>query len=303
MIRKNISLKLFLTIAITALFYFHTLAQNWDIPANKSDKNSYIPFTDETSKSGEAIYTKNCQSCHGDPAKGNSLKSLKPIPPDLAEKQTQDRTDGDLFYILTTGRLVMPSFKNILQEEDRWKVISFIRSFNKKYVQVLSKTDPTRSKLVKITMEFDTISYKVKVTAVAEEKTGVVPLKDDEINLFATRYFGKLQIDKTVRTNSEGVAIFSFPKDLPGDKSGIVGLVANISDDIYGEVEFQQKLKVGIPTDKPSLTEKRAIWNVLTKAPIWIIVTFTSIVLAVAAILLYILFTLVKLKKLGNAKE
>ncbi len=278
----------------------HSFAQNWDIPDDKKTKNANFKFTNQTISEGEAIYTKNCMSCHGNLGKDNSLKTLNPIPPDLASVKTQERTDGELFFIITTGRMLMPSFKVILSEEERWKLTSYIRSLNKKYVQIVSETNTSKSNLIKIKMDFDSLTNKLKVDVKANETSGVVSLKDAEVMLFVLRYFGKLQIDKTVRTNNEGIATFNFPKDLPGDKTGNVDLVVKVSDEIYGEVETQSKFKAGIPTDKPSLTEKRAIWNVLKKAPIWIIITYTSIVLIVGAVLLYIIYSLMKLRKLGN---
>ncbi|NVO03578.1 MAG: c-type cytochrome [Bacteroidetes bacterium] len=295
-------MKFSISFLLIALFFLNTNAQKqrWDVPADKKAKNSYIKFDNASSKDGEAIYTKNCLSCHGNPGKGNSMKTLKPIPPDLYSSLTQELTDGELFYIISVGRLVMPAFKDILSEEDRWKLISYVRSGNKKYVQVLSKTDPNKSKLVKIKLDFDSLTNKIKVIANAAEKTGIIPLKDAEVSLFAKRYFGKLQIEKTIRTNSEGIVIFNFPKDLPGDKAGLVDLSVKINDEVYGEIEFQNKLKVGIPTDKPSLTEKRAIWNVLKKAPIWLIITYTSLVFLVGFVLLFIVKNLMKLRKLGN---
>ena len=142
----------------------------------------------------------------------------------------------------------------------------------------------------------------IRVFAKADEQTGTVILKDDEVELFANRYFGRLRIDKSLRTNNEGIAFFKFPTDLPGDKAGIIHLIAKISDENYGEVEYKNQLKIGIPTDKPGLTEKRAIWNVLVKAPIWLIITYTSCVLFFGLFLLYILYSLWKLKKAGVTK-
>ena len=299
MYKKNIGFKLS-TIIVVSFLSLQVFAQSWDIPADKKAKNSYIPFTAATAKTGEAVYTKNCMSCHGNPTKGNSLKSLKPIPPDLSGAVTQKRTDGDLFYILNVGRLIMPSFKDILTDDQRWELIAYIRSFNKQYVQVLSKFDPRKSKLVKFTLAYDPVTRLVRVDVKATEKTGIVSLKNDEVVLFAKRYFGRLQIDKTLHTNSDGIASFKFPKDLPGDKLGNVELIAKVSDDNYGEVEYQKKLKVGIPTDKPSLTQKRAIWNVVEKAPVWLIITYTSCIIFVGLFLLYIVFNLWKLKKSGT---
>ena len=300
MLSKNIPFRVVLTVIFVALFYLQPFAQGWDVPADKKAKNSYVKFDKSTAKEGEVVYSKNCQSCHGNPGKGNSLKSLKPIPPDLSLTKTQQLTDGELFYILNTGRMIMPTFKNVLSENDRWKVISYIRSFNNNYVQVLSKTDPNKSNLVKINLSYDSIKSIVRVQVTASEKTGVVTLKDAEILLFANRYFGKLQIDKTFRTDKDGIALFHFTKNLPGDKSGNIDLIVKVNDENYGEIESQSKLKIGVPTDKPSLTEKRAIWNVLSKAPIWIIITYTSGVLIFGVFLLFILYGLFKIKKSGN---
>lgn len=301
MLRKNINLKVAITLVVTVLFCVNAFgANNWNVPADKKAKNSYIKFDAASASQGEAIYTKNCLSCHGNPGKGNSLKSLNPIPPDLSSSKTQELTDGEFFYILSTGRMIMPAFKNVLSEDERWRVISFIRSSNKSYVQVLSKFDPNKSKLVKINMSFDEATHKIKALVVANEKTGAIPVKDAEIALFASRYFGRLQIDKSTRTDKDGVANFIFPKDLPGNKAGIVELVAKVNDENYGEIESASKMKIGIPTDKPALNENRAIWNVLAKAPIWIIVLYSSGVIVFGLILLYLLNNLRKLKKIGD---
>ncbi|NVN95413.1 MAG: c-type cytochrome [Bacteroidetes bacterium] len=300
MFKENIKLRLTATFLICFLFFLQLNAQRWDVPADKKSKNSYIKFDGNTAKEGEAIFTKNCKSCHGDLGKSNGIKTMNPAPPDLSQALTQELTDGELFYILNTGRNAMPSFKNTLSEEERWKAISFIRSFNNKYVQVLSKTDPTKSKLVKINCVFDSLSNKLKLNIIANEKTGVIPLKDAEVSLFVTRYFGKLQIEKTIRTNADGIAIFNFPKDLPGDKTGNVDVAIKVSDELYGEIESVNKFNIGIPTDKLGLTQNRAIWNILKKAPWWIIITYTSIVLTVGAFLLYIIFSLLKIRKLGE---
>jgi len=301
MLRKNINIKVVLTLIVTGLVCINSIAQNnWNVPADKKIKNSYIKFDAASASQGEAIYTKNCASCHGNPGKNNSLKSLNPLPPDLAVTKSQQLTDGELFYILATGRSLMPAFKNVLSEDERWKVISYIRSFNKGYVQTISKFDPNKSKLVKIDIKYDAANHKMQVLAVANEKSGVVALKDAEIALFANRYFGRLQIDKSARTDKEGIANFIFPKDMPGDKKGIVELVVKINDENYGEIEYQKKMNVGIPTDKPALNEQRAIWNVLVKAPIWIIVLYTFGVLCFGAIMLYIFSILRKLFKSGK---
>ncbi len=297
--QKKFSLKITL-LFVVSVFCLNAFSENWNVPADKKAQNSYVKFDAAATQEGEVIYTKNCVSCHGNPSKGNSLKSLNPIPPDLGSTQTQALTDGELFYILNTGRMIMPSFKNILSETERWKVIAYIRSFNKNYTQVLSKVDPNKSKLVKVKMMYDVLTGKVSVDVKANEPTGIVSLKDAEILLFVKRYFGRLQVDKTFRTNNEGKASFVFPNDLPGDKNGNLELIVKVNDNNYGEIESNAILKKGIPTEKPALNEKRAIWNVMAKAPFWILITYFFGVSFVLAVFLYIGHNLYKLWKLGN---
>ena len=298
---KRLSLKVLITIVTSSLFTINLIAENnWNVPADKKARNSYIKFDAGATSQGEAIYTKNCASCHGNPGKNNSLKSLTPIPPDLSSSKTQSLTDGELFYILSTGRMVMPSFQNVLSEEERWKTIAYIRSFNKNYVQTLSKFDPNKSKLVKVDLQFDNVTHTVKLTVVANEKSGKKALKDAEIGLFVTRHFGRLQIDKSARTDENGQANFKFPTDLPGDKTGTVELVVKVNDENYGEIESIRKMKIGVPTDKPSLTEKRAIWGVLLKAPFWIIGLYSFGIICFGLIALYIFNNLRKIFKSGK---
>src|ERR1035437_3751858 len=290
MFKKNIGIKIS-TVILVSLFSLQAFAQAWNIPAEMKAKVSYIPFTPSTSEAGEDIFTKNCVSCHGNPGKGNSIKALSPIPPDLAGKVTQQRTDGDLFYIITTGRAIMPSFKDVFPEQERWKLISYIRSFNKQYVQVLSTFNPQKAKLVKFDITYNAVNHMVRVAVKATEKTGMVVLKNDSVDIYAKRYFCRLQFDTGMITDKDGIAYFKFPTDLPGDKAGNVELIARVTDDNYGEVTYQTKLKIGVPTNKPGLTEQRAIWNVVSKSPIWLVAVFTSVILFLGLFLMYIVFS------------
>ena len=302
MYKKNIGLKI-TTILITSLFCQQSFADSWNIPTAQSAKNSYIQFTAATAKEGEVIYTQNCQSCHGDPGKGNGLKSLNPVPPDLSGTITQKRTDGDLFYIITVGKMVMPAFETVLSEDQRWKVISFIRSFNKHFVQVLSKKmNLSKSKLIKINTIVDSKVHIVKVEVSATEPSGIVLLKNTQVSLYVKTYFGRLQIEKSIKTNNEGTAQFNFPK-MPGDKYGNLNLIVKVNDANYGEKENQRKFKIGVPTDRPSLTEKRAMWNTEGKVPIWLLLTYISGVMIVLLVLVYISYNLYKLKKIGDIKN
>ena len=47
--------------------------------------------------------------------------------PDLTAETTVEKSDGDIYGILTNGVLVMPTFKNLLSAEDRWLLVDYVR--------------------------------------------------------------------------------------------------------------------------------------------------------------------------------
>ncbi len=292
-------------IHIIVLLTFVVNAQTWDVPADKKNKTSSFTFTNETQKKGEEIFLKTCVACHGNPGQGNFNKTLNPVPPDIVTDRVQKQTDGELFYKITTGRGLMPSFKNIISDNDRWNIVSYFRSFNKTYKQppLSVAVDSVKMLAVHIFPEFDPKTNKVSITLKAFEKNDTLVLKNTEVILFAQRYFGILQIDSTRRSGTDGSVIFNFPADLPGDKEGMINCLVKINDEIYGEVEREFSMKSGIPTDKPSLTEKRAMWNVLSKAPVWLLITYTLVVVGIWSFLILIILRIFKINKIGKQKK
>lgn len=280
------------------------LAQQWLVPDDQKGKVAPFLFTPEMKKQGENLYNKNCASCHGIPGKDNWVKQLTPPPGDLAQAKAQSNSDGEMFYKLTVGKAPMPEFRNILSEEERWWVIAYLRSFNSAYVQ----PDPAAQgsfagKLIKLQMVVDTAKKGVQVTAMEMTKEkSLSPAKGVEVLLFVKRFFGSMQIGDPKTTNEQGVASFEFPADIPGDKEGKVELTCRVND-ASGSISSSPvtaTYSIGVPTDKPGLTETRAWWSTRDKAPVWIIVTYLTTVLIVWGIIFYILYSILKIRKLNK---
>lgn len=86
---------------------------------------------------GEEIFQTNCASCHGEQGRGDgpAAQGLDPAPASLADQaMMHDLTDGFLFWRVTEGGLMepfnsaMPAWGDILTEDERWQVISYIRT-------------------------------------------------------------------------------------------------------------------------------------------------------------------------------
>ncbi|HOK51139.1 MAG TPA: cytochrome c [Bacteroidales bacterium] len=284
------------------LFAIAGRAEEWQVPADKEKRTSPYLFDEQMRKKGEDIFKRSCASCHGMPGQGNNIRSLVPIPPDLAEKKVQQQSDGAIFYKITVGRGAMPSFKNSLTEQERWQVVAFLRSFNKDYVQppLARLVDSAKLRSVKVIPTFDTVQHKVVVLIKAFQKTDTLPLSEAEVSLFVQRYFGNLPIDSVRTTSQNGLVTFNFPTNLPGDSVGNVQLIVKVNHEMFGELEKTYTAKLGVPTIKPPLTEKNAMWNVGKKAPRWLIISYLLVVGTIWFFLIRIILSIRKIKQTGK---
>ncbi len=297
MIKRYLSLLLILTISLPLL------AQEWVVPAENGAKLSSFAFSDSTRKAGAELYNTNCKSCHGDPGKNNVIK-LVPLPPDPASEKMQGNSDGAIQFKIAQGRTPMPSFKNILSATDIWRVISYIRSFNSKYVQkteVKAGGVSAQNAMISITWLKDKKQVQTMVSGMKDKV--VQPVAGAEVKLFVKRYFGNLPIDEPRNTDTQGKAIFNLPKDLPGDSTGFVQLIVKLTDEAaFGEARKDTSLAVGVPTYRPPLNESRAMWNVVSKAPIWLLLAYTFSVLAAWGFIIYVLLQIRAIYRSGLKK-
>ncbi len=282
-----------------------SFAQDWVVPAEKKTRLSETQFTEETVKQGTQIYQINCKSCHGDPGKNNVTK-LNPLPPDPVSAKMQQNTDGELYYKLQEGRGPMPSFRNSLTSAELWQLIAYMRSLNKDYVQQIApKTTGTNLKYSQLKMDLSILNDSSIVVAATGMENGIrVPVPAVEIQLFALRYFGHLPLDEAQTTDLSGIARFKKSADLPGDTLGMVRLHARFSDeDQFGAVEEDTILAAGIPVHPVSLTAKRAMWNTVGMAPVWLLIAYPVGLLTVLSVILYILLQLRTIFYLGKKEE
>ena len=107
-----------------------------DPTAEYADLTNPMPETVDTLEAGKAIFTRECLVCHGDAGTGNGLYAgqLQPPPPDFSDGSygtlaDPSYTDSDYFWRISEGLpwSAMPSWKLRYSEEDRWKVVYYIR--------------------------------------------------------------------------------------------------------------------------------------------------------------------------------
>jgi cytochrome c len=104
----------------------------WDVPAKF--KNLKNPGKAADQKTGTALWSQHCKSCHGAKGLGDGTKArgLNTTVPSLNSEKFQAQSDGEIYYKLVYGREDMPSFeKKITEEEDRWALVNIMRTFKK----------------------------------------------------------------------------------------------------------------------------------------------------------------------------
>jgi mono/diheme cytochrome c family protein len=88
----------------------------------------------ENFQAGMEHFSDHCATCHANDGSGDTLfgKGLYPKPPDMRTSETQNKSDGELYYTIENGiRLSgMPAFgeEHIAGgDTDTWKLVLFIR--------------------------------------------------------------------------------------------------------------------------------------------------------------------------------
>ena len=80
-------------------------------------------------------FVEHCGICHGIDGKGDTLigKNLYPQVPDMSQADTQQLSDGELYYIISNGiRLTgMPAWRFEDKPEAIWDLVSLIRRLPK----------------------------------------------------------------------------------------------------------------------------------------------------------------------------
>ena len=106
----------------------------WQIPEGGLDEKSPLQSTPQVVQKGKAIFTANCQKCHGATGQGDGPDSNPNAPAaDLTDDfRTSINPDGALFYKVWNGRSPqMPAFKSTLSKEEVWTVVEYAKSLRK----------------------------------------------------------------------------------------------------------------------------------------------------------------------------
>jgi len=107
------------------------------LPASAKARTNPIADSPEVLAEARAHWADHCAACHSNNGSGGAemAKHMYPPAPDMRQPDTQNLSDGELFYIIQNGvRLTgMPSWGSGADhdEQDSWKLVRFIRQLPK----------------------------------------------------------------------------------------------------------------------------------------------------------------------------
>ena len=113
--------------------YADCAAKPWTAPPEAKAMHNPLVASAKVIAAGKANYGIFCEGCHGPRADGAGPIAIKFSIPvtDLTTSQVQQQNDGELFWKLSQGYGAMPTWSDVLSDDDRWQLIVFIRSFKK----------------------------------------------------------------------------------------------------------------------------------------------------------------------------
>lgn len=128
-----------------------TRARTLAVPASYRNLKNPVPDTPENVRAGLGHFADHCFLCHANDGSGDTSfgRNMFPKPPDMRRAETQNKSDGELFYTIYNGvRLSgMPAFgeKDQSDAESTWQLVRFIRhlpSLTAKEEEQMEKLNP-----------------------------------------------------------------------------------------------------------------------------------------------------------------
>ncbi|HVS88318.1 MAG TPA: c-type cytochrome [Candidatus Acidoferrum sp.] len=130
--------------------YVAKTARKLSIPASERDAKNPLAPTPEVLSEARAHFADHCAICHGNDGSGKTEigQNLYPKSPDLRQSETQNLTDGQIYYTIHNGiRLTgMPAWCGPGKNDDSWQLVLFIRHLPQMTPQEMKQMEPFNPK-------------------------------------------------------------------------------------------------------------------------------------------------------------
>ena len=202
-----------------------------------------------------------------------------------------------------TANIVIPA--SVKTEWNTATTHNFLATFDSNKQYGSAKADLTVARAIILMSVTD--DKKITATVMALKDKVWVPVKGVDVKIAVKRLGANLLVNETptFTTDSTGQASADFKRDsIPGDSKGNIILVAAVEDnDQFGNLSVEKTVPWGSKFQYVSTFDERSLFATRDKAPIWLQLIAYSIMFAVWGILIYLVFNVLKIKKLGKNVE
>lgn len=173
----------------------------------------------------------------------------------------------------------------------------------KEFEEAKAETEITKARLL-IDTATGSETKNIIASFVALEDGNWIPVKDVEVKIMIKRLGGNLTVgdEATYTTDSSGTVTAEFKRDsIPGDANGNIVLIAKVEEnDNYGNLSIEKTAKWGAPLTYYNTFNERSLFATRNKTPIWLLFMAYFIIGIVWGTLIYLVFQIFKIKKLGK---
>lgn len=281
---------------IVLMLWIPVHGQEWLVPEDQVVVQNPSEYNLNNVKRGKELFLQHCKSCHGDPGKNNGLP-LVPPPPDLTSEKMQSNTDGGLYYKITQGRGGMPQFATTISEDDRWRLVNFIRNYSLATEPLLVDAPPVNARILASVNEN---ARRVEILAEYEDNTGsYLSLGKVPVFVSSKKIFGNLLLGQTI-TDANGRAYFEIPETVIGDEEGFVRVVVSLDENYKADAVVLERSKVGKLKEVPKLITKEVLWSTNDNIQIWLLLSYIGAAGAAWITIGYVIWQIIKIRKYGK---
>jgi hypothetical protein len=180
--------------------------------------------------------------------------------------------------------------------------------------EATQKSDETTTELeiAKARITIDTLNEEglrnVQAKVEYLENGEWIVAKDVEVKMGTKRLGGVLKIneEESFTTDSTGFVTGEFKlADLPADdaKKNITLVAKTEDNELYGNLSIEKTVPWGTVFTHTSNFDKRSLWATRFKTPIWLLAMAYSIIATVWGVIIYLVFQIVKISRLGKQEE
>lgn len=219
------------------------------------------------------------------------------VAENLIAKVTTDKSGKAKSFLPTTLKQIW----------DASPVHKFIAVVSGKENEAAAELEITKAKI-----QIDTASAEgvrsITVQVTKYENGEWLPANEVEMKVGIQRLGSILSAgdEPTYTTDSSGTVTVEVTRDsLPGDAKGNIILAAKVEDnDLLGNLLVEKNAAWGVSTTYDNnFFDQRTLWSTRFKTPFWLLFMAYSIVISVWGTLIYLVFQLIKIRKLGKSVQ